>query len=115
MCVQAIQAGKSGHPGEDKSMAQAMADAKTEAVAAATEVKQLGLRIAHMEKELAPKKKALSQKQQESSGQQKALDKMKAEMSALEQKIRRLGHDEAKAAELDKVPSLTHACWGFSA
>lgn len=104
--VQAIQAGKSGHPGEDKSMAQAMADAKTEAVAAATEVKQLGLRITHIEKELGPKKKALSQKQQESSGQQKALDKMKAEISVLEQKIQRLGYDEMRAAELDKVLSF---------
>ncbi|EFJ04936.1 hypothetical protein SELMODRAFT_137981 [Selaginella moellendorffii] len=110
---QSVQAGKGGG-GDQKSLAEQLADAKAAVGRASTELKQVSTKILHTENELKEKKKALESKTKEASSLQVELQSRKAEidkiLKTLEGVTYENGHmerlEESRKQELEMVENL---------
>ena len=101
--MQGVQAGKSGAPGEDKSLQERLSEAKAEAVDSATEAKQAKIKIQHLQKELGGKNKVLKSKQKEAASLQKEVDNRQEEVSRCQQRLETLGFHPERMEELEQV------------
>ncbi|CAI5503926.1 unnamed protein product [Closterium sp. Naga37s-1] len=108
----AVQAGKTGHPGEDKTMAQKLSELKAAAVEAATGGKQAALRVTHLRKEVAEKGRLVAGKRKAASGLEQRLAGMAEEVARCEAGLQRLGHDEQHYSGLEKSKAEKEAAVG---
>ncbi|CAI5529739.1 unnamed protein product [Closterium sp. Naga37s-1] len=108
----AVQAGKTGHPGEDKTMAQKLSELKAAAVEAATGGKQAALRVTHLRKEVAEKGRLVAGKRKAASGLEQRLAGMAEKVERCEAGLQRLGHDEQHYSDLEKSKAEKEAAVG---
>ncbi|CAI5459321.1 unnamed protein product [Closterium sp. Yama58-4] len=108
----AVQAGKTGHPGEDKTMAQKLSELKAAAVEAATGGKQAALRVTHLRKEVAEKGRLVAGKRKAASGLEQRLAGMAEEVARCEAGLQRLGHDDQHYSGLEKAKVEKEAAVG---
>jgi structural maintenance of chromosome 2 len=98
-----VQSGKG--TGDNKSLAEKLADAKTRASAAEAEVKSAEMRSAHLTKELAVARKALLAKQKDGSAAEAELVSQQAAADACRQAMKALCFEPASLAHAEKAVS----------
>lgn len=101
-CFQEVRLGKSGH-GEEKSLADQLADAKVAASRAENEIQQTRTKTCHLEKELKDKKEQLLLKSNEAAVLLKELEARKDEVGKIRLALQDVGYEEGSMETLEKV------------
>ncbi len=99
---QGVQAGKSGS-GDEKSLADQLADANAALGKMGTEATQIRMRITHLEKELKDKKAQLLSKQKEVTTAENELQSRRAEVEKISAALGSIKFDEKHMDSLEKV------------
>jgi structural maintenance of chromosome 2 len=99
---QGVQAGKSGS-GDEKSLADQLADANAALGKLGTEATQIRMRITHLEKELKDKKAQLFSKQKEATTAENELQSRRAEVEKISAALGSIKFDENHMDSLEKV------------
>jgi structural maintenance of chromosome 2 len=102
-----VQSGKG--TGDDKSLAEKLADAKARASAAEAEVKAAGMRSTHLTKELAAARNSLRAKEKDGSAAAAELASQRAAADACRQALQQLSFEPASLARAEKAASSAAA------
>ncbi|CAK9228215.1 unnamed protein product [Sphagnum troendelagicum] len=99
---QGVQAGKNGS-GDEKSLADQLADANAALGKLGTEATQIRMRITHLEKELKDKKAQLLSKQKEATTAENELQSRRAEVEKISAALGSIKFDEKHMDSLEKM------------
>ena len=107
--LEAVRAGKSGLPGDDKTVGEKVSELKAAAVEAGTEAKQGRMRVGHLEKEVREKGRMLEGKRKAAEGLMRRLQGAEREVEVCERKVQEIGFDAERYNAMDKVRQVVRA------
>ena len=112
--LEAVRAGKTGLPGDDKTMGEKISELKAAAVEAGTEAKQGRMRVGHLEKEVRDKGKLLEGKRKAAEGLMRRLEGAEREVAACERKVQEVGFNEELHTAMEKVRPVWRPVNGYA-
>ncbi|KAK3249583.1 Structural maintenance of chromosomes protein 2 [Cymbomonas tetramitiformis] len=105
-----VQTGQgTGEGTEDKSLAERLVDAKTEASSSETEYKQADLKVKHLEKELVGKTKRLATMEKDGRKAQQDLERERAAVERARGALQQLGFDNTRMEGLEHTRAQARA------